>query len=46
MLLLVRVIRLDSTALNCFSVITVGLGFSPFIKWEEIVVEGGYKKKA
>ena len=29
------------TALYCYSVIMVVLGCIPFIKWEEMVVEGG-----
>ena len=32
------------TALCCYSVITVSTGFIPFLKWEEMVVESGYKK--
>ena len=37
--------RLVRTALYCNSVITVVLGCIPFIKWEEMVVEGCLKKK-
>ena len=34
--------RLCRTALYCFSVIMVVIGSIPFIKWEEMVVEGGF----
>ena len=37
---LVRIARLGWPALDCYLVITVVLGYIPFIKWEEMVVEG------
>ena len=41
---LVRILRFGRTALCCYSVIKVVIGCIPIIKWEEIVVEGSYKK--
>ena len=35
--------RLGRTALYCYSVIMIGLGCIPFIKWEEMVVGGSQK---
>ena len=37
----VRIPTLGRTVLYCYSVITVGTGFIPFFKWEEMVVKGG-----
>ena len=35
---------LGRTALHCWSVITAVRGCIPFIKWEEMAKEGGFKK--
>ena len=38
-----RIARLGRTAFYCYPVITVVLGCIPFMKWDEMVVEGGQK---